>query len=221
MVFPEPPNIIDIPKLLRHIRKHLKRLRCLMHIKKKSAKARLPTVARQELLSEDGSDRDFRRLVEGLLPFLGIHTAIRDSYASLLGLPGPQYTILLCIRNLEGAGPVNVTTIANTLRQSGSFITAETNALEQKGLLVKARGAEDRRKVSISLTAKCSELLDSIASLRQRVNDVQFGCLNREEFEMLVPLIERLVQSGERALALLNYLKSHDAAELAAASAQA
>lgn len=192
-----------------------------MQIKRSAKKPRPPTVSRPELLAADGSDRDFRRLVEGLLPFLGIHTAIRDGYASLLGLPGPQYTILLCIRNLEAAGPVNVTTIANTLRTSGSFITAETNALEQKGLVVKARGDEDRRKVTISLTAKGSDLLDSIASLRQRVNDVQFGCLSREEFRMLVPLIERLVQSGERALALLSYLKSHDADEMPAASAQA
>ena len=192
-----------------------------MHIKRNAKNPGVPTVSRPELLTEDGTDRDFRRLVEGLLPLLGIHTAIRDGYASLLGLPGPQYTILLCTRNLESAGPVNVTMIANTLRQSGSFITAETNALEQKGLVLKARGDEDRRKVTISLTRNGRELLDSIASLRQRVNDVQFGCLSREEFEMLVPLVERLVQSGERALALLGYLKSHDADERPAASAQA
>jgi DNA-binding MarR family transcriptional regulator len=168
------------------------------------------TVSRPELLV-DGSDSDFRRLVEGLFPLLSIHTAIRDGYASLLGLPGPQYTILLCIRNLERAGPVNITTVASALRQSGSFITAETNALEKKGLLAKARGDADRRKVTISLTSSGAELLDSIASLRQRVNDVQFHCLSRQEFQVLVPLIERMVQSGEQALALLNYLKSHNA----------
>ena len=184
----------------------------------RAARAAIPTVSREELLT-DGTDRDFRRLVEGLLPFLGIHTAIRDEYASLLGLPGPQYTILLCIRNLSSAGPVNVNTIASTLRQSGSFITAETNALERNGLVLKERGEDDRRKVSLSLTAKGGELLDSIAALRQRVNDVQFGCLTREEFQMLVPLVERLVQSGERALALLTYLKSHGTADQVPAAA--
>jgi DNA-binding MarR family transcriptional regulator len=168
-----------------------------------------PTVSRPELLI-DGSDSDFRRLVEGLFPLLSIHTAIRDGYASLIGLPGPQYTILLCIRNLERAGAVNVTMVAGALRQSGSFITAETNALEKKGLVEKARDDADRRKVAISLTRYGAELLDSIATLRQRVNDVQFHCLSREEFRMLVPLIERLVRSGEQALALLDYLKSHE-----------
>jgi MarR family transcriptional regulator, organic hydroperoxide resistance regulator len=180
-----------------------------MAVKKTVKDSSPPTVSRPELLV-DGSDRDFRRLVEGLFPLLSVHTAIRDGYASLLGLPGPQYTILLCIRNLEKTGPVNVTAVANALRQSGSFITAETNALEKKGLVAKARGSEDRRKVTISLTRRGAELLDGIASLRQRVNDVQFRCLSRAEFQMLVPLIERLVQSGEQALALLDYLKTHD-----------
>jgi DNA-binding MarR family transcriptional regulator len=194
-----------------------------MQIKRSARNPRPPTVSRPELLAPDGSDRDFRRLVEGLLPFLGIHTAIRDGYASLLGLPGPQYTILLCIRNLESAGPVNVTAVANRLRTSGSFITAETNSLEKKGFVAKTRGDEDRRKVTISLTDSGIQLLDSIAALRQRVNDVQFGCLSHEEFRMLVPIIERLVQSGERALALLDYLKveAHDADEMAAALADA
>jgi DNA-binding MarR family transcriptional regulator len=180
-----------------------------MRVSKGRRQASPPTVTRRELLI-DGSDRAFRRLVEGLFPLLSVHTAIRDGYASLLGLPGPQYTILLCIRNLERAGPVNVTTVASALRQSGSFITAETNTLEKKGLVAKARGDADRRKVTISLTRSGAELLDSIAALRQRVNDVQFGALSREEFQMLVPLVERLVQSGEQALALLNYLKSHN-----------
>ena len=170
-----------------------------------------PTVSRPELLV-DGSDSDFRRLVEGLFPLLSIHTAIRDGYASLVGLPGPQYTILLCIRNLERTASVNITMVANALRQSGSFITAETNALEKKGLVAKARGEADRRKVTISLTRQGAELLDSIATLRQRVNDVQFHSLSREEFRMLVPLIERLVRSGEQALALLDYLKSQEQA---------
>lgn len=171
------------------------------------AKAPL-TASRPELLV-DGSDRDFRRLVHGLLPFLALHTDIRDGYAELLGLQGPQYTILLCIRTLGYSGTVNVRTIADHLRLSGSFITAETNTLERLGLVTKRRGLEDRRLVSVALTPKGAALLDSIADLRRQVNDVQFGCLTKEEFQLLVPIVERLVQSGERALALLKFMKEH------------
>lgn len=167
------------------------------------------TVHRPELLV-DGSDREFRRLVNGLFPFLSLHTSIRDGYANLLGLTGPAYTILLSVRTLGDSGPVNVRTIADQLRLSGSFITAETNLLERKGLVTKRRAQDDKRMVSISLTPKAAALLDSIAHLRHRVNDVQFGCLTQEEFRLLVPLIGRLIKSGEQALALLEFLKQQE-----------
>jgi DNA-binding MarR family transcriptional regulator len=167
------------------------------------------TVGRSELLV-DGSDKNFRRLVNGLLPFLTLHSAIRNDYAELLGLNGPAYSILLCVRTLGDDGPVNIRTIAGQLRLSGSFITAETNSLERAGLVTKRRSQNDKRLVSVALSPKAVALLDSIAPLRQRVNDVQFGCLSRDEFNFLVPLIERLVQSGERALALLTYLKQQE-----------
>jgi len=166
------------------------------------------TVSREELLVE-GSDRTFRTLVQGLLRFSAIHAAIRDEYASLLKLTGQQYTLLLCIRLLCDAGTVNIRTIADHLRVSGSYITVETKALEQLELVQRERSSQDRRLVSLSLTPRGMALLDSIASLRQRVNDVEFGCLSKQEFKLLVPLVERLVQSGERALALQHYLSAH------------
>lgn len=165
------------------------------------------TVSRSELLA-DGTDRDFRRLVHGLLPFLATHTAIRDGYAALLGLTGPQYTIMLCIRNLGQPDSPSIKTVADHLRLSASFITAETKALERSGLIAKERDEGDRRMVCLSLTPKGEELLDSIADLRQQVNDVEFGCLSNEEFRLLVPLIERLIPSAERALALLHYMST-------------
>lgn len=171
------------------------------------AKAPL-TTSREELLV-NWSDRNFRVLVEGLLTFSAIHSAIRDGYSSLLDLTGPRYTILLCIRNLSDDGPVNIRTVADHLRLSGSYITVETKALEQIGLVSKERGSDDRRMVSLTLSPKGVALLDSIATLRRQINDVEFGCLSKAEFQLLVPLVERLVQSGERALALQNYLRAH------------
>lgn len=172
--------------------------------------SRVPlTVLRTELLI-DGSDQEFRRLVHGLFAFLALHTAIRDGYADLLGLGGPQYTILLCIRQLAADEAVSVRTIADHLRLSGSFITVETNKLEKLGLIDKARQSGDRRMVSLKLTMRGNQLLDSIAELRQQVNDIQFGTLSSEEFRNLVPLVYRLIESGERALSLLNFLRSGD-----------
>jgi DNA-binding MarR family transcriptional regulator len=167
------------------------------------------TVTRPELL-EGGSDRKFRLLINGLFALFSAASTIRDGYASCLGLAGPQYTIMLCIRHLESDGDVNVSTIAEHTRMSGSFITVETSKLKEAGLLTKSRMSDDRRMVTVSLTAKGNALLDSIAKMRCQVNNVQFGCLSAAEFQMLVPLVQRLVDSGERAVALLKLIRNHD-----------
>ncbi len=167
------------------------------------------TVSLPELL-DNGSDRKFRDLINSLFALFATTTSIRDGYADCLGLAGPQYMILLGIRHLERDGPVYVNTIAEHTRLSGSFITVETNKLKALGLLQKIRGASDRRTVRVSLTEQGNDLLDSIAEMRRQVNNVQFGCLSAEEFQMLVPLVRRLLESGERAKALLEFLRSQD-----------
>jgi DNA-binding MarR family transcriptional regulator len=163
------------------------------------------TVTRPQLLI-NGSDHEFRRLVHGLLSYLAIHTSIRDGYAEILGLGGQQYTILLCIRHLGATTPVSVRTVADQLRLSGSFITVETNKLEAMGLVRKERQTADRRMLSLTVTARGNALLDSIAPLRQRVNDVQFSTLNATDFRQLVAIVYRLIDSGDRANSLLQYL---------------
>jgi MarR family transcriptional regulator, organic hydroperoxide resistance regulator len=166
------------------------------------------TVGRPQLLV-NGSDDEFRRLVHGLFAYHAIHTSIRDGYADIIGVGGQQYTILLCIRHLAASEPVSVRIIADHLRLSGSFITVETNRLEAMGLVRKERQTGDRRMLSLKLTARGNALLDSIAPLRRQVNDIQFGALSSSEFRHLVGVIYRLIDSGDKALSLLHYLKEN------------
>jgi hypothetical protein len=49
-------------------------------------------------------------------------------------------------------------------------------------------------------------LLERLAPIQRQVNDVQFGCLSGEEFQLLLDLVERLVDSSDRAVALQRYL---------------
>lgn len=166
------------------------------------------TVSLDELLV-DGTDRSFRMLVERLLTFSATHVAIRDSYASMLNLSGPRYTILLFIRNMSDSGPVNIKIVAEHLRVSDSYVSVETKALVKMGLAYKDLRKDDRRMISLGLTQKGIDLLDGIAGIREKINSIEFGCLNTMEFRILVPLVDRLVQSSERALALQTYIREH------------
>ena len=170
------------------------------------------TVSRSALLV-DGSDGEFRKLVHGLFAFLAAHESVRDGYADLVGLTGPQYSMLLCIRHLGAAGPVAVRDVAGHLGYSGSHVTVETNKLAARILIAKERAITDRRRVDLTVTAEGAALLDGIAPLRRQVNDVQFGRLDESEFRHLVPLVGRLTQSSREALSLLAYLRqTHSAA---------
>ena len=164
------------------------------------------TISRPEMLV-DGSDREFRRLIHALFAFFARCEVIRNNYAEHVGLPGPQYSILLCIQHLSADGLVNVKTVAEHLRLSGSFIAAETRKLEELGLLSKAQDTNDRRQTVLVVTKEGCKLLDQLAPMQRKVNDIQFACMNGDQFLELIPMMENLTDCCGQAVALQKYLK--------------
>lgn len=163
------------------------------------------TVSRPELLS-DGSDRDFRRLVHGLFGFLARHEAIRAGHAARIGLAGIEYTVLIAIGHLDADGHVSVKTVADHLRLSGAFITTVAGKLLRRGLIEKRPDPGDRRRVRLTIAKKGRELLAELAPVQRQVNDAEFACLDATEFRRLLDIVERLIECGDRAVALQAYL---------------
>ncbi len=173
---------------------------------KKSVAEGLPlTISRPELLS-DGRDRQFRHLVHGLFGFAAHHERIRSGHARVIGLAGIEYTVLIAIAHLSLDGDVNVKTVAEHLYLSGAFITAVAGRLLKRGLIHKKIDAGDRRRVTLTVSARGRAALERLAPIQRKVNDVEFGALSREEFELLTGIVDRLIDSGARAVALQSYL---------------
>ena len=168
------------------------------------------TVSRQELLV-NGSDRDFRALVHGMLAFSARLEAIRSGFAGILGLTGIQYTILISVSHLERAGEVSVSMIAAHLHISGAFVTIETGKLLKLGLVTKRPDPRDRRRVCLSITRKGADLLHRLAPTQAQVNDVLFEFLDAAQFRELRGLVDRMTECGDRSVALLEYLANHTA----------
>ena len=163
------------------------------------------TVSRPELLV-DGSDARFRRLVHGLFAFFARHQMVREGHAAVIGLAGIEYTTLISIRHLATEGEVHVRAVADHLSLSGAFVTTITNKLMAKGLIRKAEHPFDRRRLSLTVTARGADLLDRLAPMQTQVNDVQFDCLSAKDFQHLSDVVQRLVDSSDRAIALQRYL---------------
>lgn len=165
------------------------------------------TTSRPELLSQ-GRDRQFRHLVHALFGFAAHHERIREGHGKVIGLAGVEYTVLIAIAHLSLDGDVNVKAVADHLHLSGAFITSVTQRLLQLGLIHKQTDAGDRRRVTLTVSKSGRAALERLAPIQRKVNDVEFGCLSHEEFELLTGMVDRLIESGARAVALQNYLLS-------------
>jgi DNA-binding MarR family transcriptional regulator len=165
------------------------------------------TTSRPELLSA-GRDRQFRHLIHGLFGFAAHHERIRNGHARVIGLAGIEYTVLIAIAHLSQDGDVNVKTVADHLYLSGAFITSVAGRLLRLGLIHKTADAGDRRRVTLTVSEKGRAALERLAPVQRRVNDVEFGGLSRQEFELLTAIVDRLIDNGARAVALQNYLLS-------------
>lgn len=165
------------------------------------------TVSRPELLV-NGSDSQFRAFVHGMLAFAARLEAVRDGFATLFDLTGIQYSILISISHLRSEGEVTVGAVADHLHLSGAFVTTETGKLFRSGLITKVQNIKDRRRVCLSVTPKGQELLRDLAPTQVQVNDVLFEFLNSEQFQAICRTIDRVVESGDRAIALLGYLST-------------
>lgn len=163
------------------------------------------TISRPELLVQ-GSDLAFRRLVDDIFAFALRHAAVRDGHAARIGLSGVEYSTLIGLHHLADTGPVGVKQVADHFRVSGSFMTTLLGKLIDRGLVAKKADPEDGRRVRLSVTAKGRDLLAQLAPVQREVNDVQFGSLSRAEFEFLLDLLPRLIESSDRAIALQQYL---------------
>jgi MarR family transcriptional regulator, organic hydroperoxide resistance regulator len=164
------------------------------------------TISRPEMLL-DGSDRPFRHLVHALFGFLARHEAVRAGHGARIGLVGIEYTVLISIGHLSAEeNEVSVNRVADHLYLSGAFVTNVTNQLLKRGLIHKTPDPNDRRRVRLEISPQGWNKLAELAPVQRMVNDVQFDCLSADEFKQLSDMIDRLIDSSNRALRLQAYL---------------
>ncbi|HXU42949.1 MAG TPA: MarR family transcriptional regulator [Burkholderiales bacterium] len=165
------------------------------------------TVSRRALLT-GGSDAEFRLLIHDLIAYGHKLDACRDAFAAIAGISGVQYEILMLVSRAEG---LSIGEVAARLHRSGAFITIEANKLVAQGILEKASDPADGRRVLLQMNAKSDALLERLAPYQRRINDVLFASLDAKRFRVLRTLAAELVADGDRAVALLDYLKQEAA----------
>ncbi|MCK9506989.1 MAG: MarR family transcriptional regulator [Pigmentiphaga sp.] len=156
----------------------------------------------------NGSDAEFRSLINKLLYFSARLLAVRDGFGTLIGLSGVQFSILLSIKQLSAEGEVTVNQLADHLHFSGSFVTVETGKLQKRGLIAKRPHLLDRRKMVLSITEEGFKLLDRLAETQYAVNDILFDKLSARDFAQLHHLFSQMVTNSDAAMLELSHLIS-------------
>jgi MarR family transcriptional regulator, organic hydroperoxide resistance regulator len=154
----------------------------------------------RELL-DDGSDRRFRVLIHDLFGLAARLERVREQFAAMAGVSGPQYSMMILIARLVGdRRGVTVGQLAEHLHVSGTFVTAESKKLETAGYLERVPNPADRRSVLLGLTASGQALMHDLLPAVRAVNDELFRGMGRGEFEIVSREVAGLVESCGDAL---------------------
>jgi len=166
----------------------------------------LSTTSHPALLDR-GSDQRFRQLVYDLLTLSVRMEMVREHLGRQMSISGPQYSVLVAVAHLQGAGGVSVGALAKALHVSSAFIATETRKLAEAGLVEKVPNPEDRRGVLISLSRAGNAQIARLTPAIRAVNDQFFAPLSRSAFEAMSSASAALVKSSARVMTRLHVIE--------------
>jgi DNA-binding MarR family transcriptional regulator len=150
-----------------------------------------------ESLLQDGSDRDFRRLVLSLTSLSGMIMRHREIYGAYIGVSGPQYQMMTII---AGTPNTTVSHIAKVMSVSDQFIGSEIGKLTRKDIVRKTPDEADRRSTLLDLTPKGRNLLRELGPFRRESNDLMYRSLTGDRARILQEIMDKLIADAEIAL---------------------
>ena len=110
----------------------------------------------------------------------------QEKWARDAGLRAPCYSVLTWIDRLE---PVSQKRISDQIRHDPSDIVAVVDILERAGFVARRRDPDDRRRYSLSLTARGRRALHRLDTIALEVQDAvlaPLGSRDRATFERLL-----------------------------------
>ncbi len=105
-------------------------------------------------------------------------------------IPWNEFVVL---RILKQQNREMVSRVASELNVSNSHITAVSEKLITKGLLIRFRSELDRRIVYLEITEKGKQLIEEMEQKRESYFQKKFSSLTEEEMETMILVFQRLV----------------------------
>jgi DNA-binding MarR family transcriptional regulator len=144
------------------------------------------------------NDDDFHK-IETVI-FRSLRKIIRavDLYSQQLnarfGLTSPQ---LICLQTVVNIGNTTLSILTKEVGLSGSTVTGIVDRLEAKGLLVRERSTDDRRKIFLIVTENGKEIVAKSPSLLQDKLSNSLRTLSSSEQKKIVDSLDSIVSFME------------------------
>jgi DNA-binding MarR family transcriptional regulator len=100
---------------------------------------------------------------------------IRQFWARILGISGPQWMILMAVSDLDKGDGVPVKDVSAMLHVDSSFVTTQSKILERNGFMRRVPSLEDARVVLMSLSDKACKHIAKISSRQATLNEFIFA----------------------------------------------
>jgi DNA-binding MarR family transcriptional regulator len=160
-----------------------------------------PLSISMETFLRDGTDREFRHLINSLLSFSTLMMRHREYYASYIGVTGSQYSMMAVIAEARFA---TVGDVAEQMQVASQFVTAEISKLIAKNIIEKTPNERDRRSMLLRLTPKGQNLLRELGPIRRESNDLMYGSLTGDQGRVLQGILDALIEDANSALHALD-----------------
>lgn len=160
------------------------------------------TVTRRSLLV-DGSDRDFRELVDSMVLFATRLQEVRALLAAHMHVSPPQFRIVMALARAE-TPEMTATTLAAALEVSTAFIVTEAQKLGEMGFVTRRKNPDDARSFLIALSDQGRARVTETAPLMCLVNDTLFAGIDRPTMQQLARQTQDLLKASVATMALLD-----------------
>ncbi|HET6555423.1 MAG TPA: MarR family transcriptional regulator [Dyella sp.] len=129
-----------------------------------------------------------------------IYKRVHDDANAMLrpyGINHPEYNLLMMLYGTEGYA-LHATELADAAGEKSANITRLTNELCDKGLIAREASDEDRRKVTLVLTAEGVALIESFLPDVCALLERQAGDMQPRETAQLERLLKKFLAQLER-----------------------
>ena len=130
-----------------------------------------------------------------------IYKRVHDDANALLkphGINHPEYNLLMMLYGTEGY-TLNPSQLADAAGEKSANITRLTNELCDKGLIERTASDEDRRKVTLTLTAKGLAMIEGFLPGICTLLEQQVGGLQPRESAQLERLLKKFLDHLDQA----------------------